>query len=120
MFVRLTLHPAAVPVPTVIVPRPFPTVRLHRGDVRLLLRVGELRDRDGGQNADDHHHDQQLNEREALAVHLFPLLVLDEATCFKPPPDVATHMPSERPFDNVLPSNDLAFQCHSTVSYRSW
>src|SRR6266540_1854791 len=47
---------------------------LHRvGDVRLLLRVCELRDRDGGQNADDHHHDQQLNERETLAVHFsFP------------------------------------------------
>src|SRR5881296_330071 len=29
MFVRLTLHPAAVPVPTVIVPRPLPTVAHH-------------------------------------------------------------------------------------------
>src|SRR2546427_6491085 len=29
-----------------------PKVRLHRGDVRLRLRVGELRDRDGGQDAD--------------------------------------------------------------------
>src|SRR2546425_12454051 len=48
----------------------FRSVRLHRGEVRLFLRVGKLGDRDGGQNADDHHHDQQLNEREALAVHL--------------------------------------------------
>src|SRR2546425_10323963 len=29
MLVRLTLHPAAVPVPTVIVPRPLPTVAHH-------------------------------------------------------------------------------------------
>src|SRR5438034_426859 len=47
-----------------------PKVRLHRGDVRLRLRVGELRDRDGGQDADDYHHNQQLNECETLAVHL--------------------------------------------------
>src|SRR5439155_9206539 len=47
-----------------------PKVRLHGGDVRLRLRVGELRDRDGGQDADDHHHNQQLNECETLAVHL--------------------------------------------------
>src|SRR4029077_750865 len=46
-----------------------PKVRLHRGDVRLRLGVGELRDRDGGQNADDHHHDQELNECKTLAVH---------------------------------------------------
>src|SRR5256885_6797684 len=45
-------------------------VRLHRGEVRLFLRVGELGDRDGGQNADDHHHDQQFDERKTLAVHL--------------------------------------------------
>src|SRR5712692_6833064 len=47
-----------------------PKVGLHRSDIRLLLGVRELRDRDGGKNADDHHHDQQLNERETLAVHL--------------------------------------------------
>src|SRR3989442_4373388 len=29
MLVRLPLHPAAVPVPTVIVPRPLPTVAHH-------------------------------------------------------------------------------------------
>src|SRR2546422_1032695 len=45
-------------------------VGLHRGEIRLLLRVGELRNRDRGQNADDHDYDQQLNERETLAVHL--------------------------------------------------
>src|ERR1051325_966381 len=45
-------------------------VGLHRGDVGLPLRIGELRDRDGGQDADDHHHDQQLNERKSLAVHV--------------------------------------------------
>src|SRR5204863_7722993 len=42
-------------------------VGLHRGEVSLPLRIGELRDRDGGQDADDHHHDQQLNERKTLA-----------------------------------------------------
>src|SRR2546423_10841915 len=45
-------------------------VGLHRSDVSLPLRVGELRDRDGGQDADDYHHDQQLNERKTLAVHV--------------------------------------------------
>src|SRR2546430_5341155 len=47
-------------------------IAIYRGDVRLLLGVRELRDRDGGKNADDHHHDQKLNERETLAVHLVP------------------------------------------------
>src|SRR3989442_9246460 len=45
-------------------------VGLHRSEIRLLLGVRELRDRDGGKNADDHHYDQKLNERETLAVHL--------------------------------------------------
>src|SRR2546422_7239146 len=49
-----------------------PKIGLQRSDVRLLLGVRELRDRDGGKNADDHHHDQKLNERETLAVHLGP------------------------------------------------
>src|SRR4029077_1932366 len=44
-------------------------VRLHRGDIRLRLRVRELRDRNRGENADDHDDDQQLDEGEALAVH---------------------------------------------------
>src|SRR2546423_8022985 len=47
-----------------------PQVGLHRGDVSLPLRVGGLRDRDSGQDADDHHHDQQLNERKTLSVHV--------------------------------------------------
>src|SRR5215208_5018192 len=42
-------------------------VRLHRGHVGLLLRVRELRDRDRRENADDHDHDQQLDQRETLA-----------------------------------------------------
>src|SRR2546422_9880635 len=49
-----------------------PKVGLHRSEIRLLLGVRELRDRDGGKNTDDHHHDQKLNERETLAVHLGP------------------------------------------------
>src|SRR3989441_385643 len=44
-------------------------IRLHRRDVSFALGVGELRDRDRGQNADNHDHDQQLNECETLAVH---------------------------------------------------
>src|ERR1035437_4550818 len=43
-------------------------VRLHRGDVRLLLRVGELRNRDRGENADDDDDDQQLDQGETLLV----------------------------------------------------
>ena len=43
-------------------------VRLHRGDVGLLLRVRELRNRDRGKNADDDHDDQKFDEGEAFAV----------------------------------------------------
>src|SRR4029079_19427207 len=39
-------------------------IRLHGGDVRLRLRVGELRDRDRGKNTDDHDDDQKLDEGE--------------------------------------------------------
>src|SRR5262249_43184335 len=44
----------------------------------FLLRVGELRNRDRGQNADDHDHDQKLDQSETLAVHLenLPCIVL--------------------------------------------
>src|SRR5258706_303548 len=47
-----------------------PQIRLHRCEIRLLLRVSELRNRDRGQNADDHHDDQKLDQCKALAVHL--------------------------------------------------
>src|SRR5215207_4119595 len=40
-------------------------IRLHRRDVRLRLGVGELRDRDRGQDADDHDNDQKLDQGEA-------------------------------------------------------
>ncbi len=53
MFVIDAVQPACVPVPVVIVPSVLPV--------------------DGGQNANDHHHDQQLDKRETLAVHLCPL-----------------------------------------------
>src|SRR5437870_1044146 len=43
-------------------------VRLHRGDVRLVLRICELRNRDRGKNADDDDHDQKLNEGKTLFV----------------------------------------------------
>src|SRR6266536_1908710 len=45
-------------------------IRLHRRQIRLLLRVRELRNRDRGQDADDHDHDQKLNECETLPIHL--------------------------------------------------
>src|SRR3989442_8319947 len=61
-------HPRSTlfPYTTLFRSHQVPKVRLHRGDVRLRLRVGELRDRDGGQDADDYHHNQQLNECETL------------------------------------------------------
>src|ERR1700686_4945568 len=37
-------------------------VRLHRGDIRLVLRVRKLRNRNRGKNADDDDNDQQLNK----------------------------------------------------------
>src|SRR6266568_1671342 len=43
-------------------------VRLHRCDVRLVLGVRELRNRDRGKNADDDDHDQKLNERKTLFI----------------------------------------------------
>src|SRR5207247_6451639 len=43
-------------------------VRLHRGEIRLLLGVRELRNRDRGKNADDDDHDQKLNEGKTLFV----------------------------------------------------
>src|SRR2546423_2708180 len=42
-------------------------VRLHRGDVRLVLGVGELRNRNRGKNADDDDYDQKLNECKTLS-----------------------------------------------------
>src|SRR5690606_224000 len=42
-------------------------VRHHGLLVRLLTRRTELRNRDGGQDADDHDHDEQLDQREALS-----------------------------------------------------
>ena len=43
-------------------------VRLHGGHEGLLTGLGELRDRDGGQDPDDDHDDQQLDEGETLVV----------------------------------------------------
>src|SRR5690606_22292732 len=41
---------------------------LDRRQLGLVLGRSELRDRDGGQDADDHDHDQQLDEGETLAI----------------------------------------------------
>src|ERR1700737_3259300 len=43
-------------------------VGLHRGDIRLVLRVRELRNRNRGKNADDDDHDQKLNQGKPLFV----------------------------------------------------
>src|ERR1700674_1320137 len=43
-------------------------VRLHRGDIRLVLRVRKLRNRNRGKNADDDDNDQKLNKCETLFV----------------------------------------------------
>ena len=45
-----------------------PEVRFHCRHVGPVLRVRELRDGDGGKDADDHDHDQQLNEGETVAL----------------------------------------------------
>ena len=41
---------------------------LHRGDVRLLFRIRELRNGDGRQDPDDHDHDQKFDQSEAATV----------------------------------------------------
>src|SRR5258706_13822549 len=43
-------------------------VGLHRGDIRLVFRICELRNRDRGKNADDDDYDQKLNEGKTLFV----------------------------------------------------
>ena len=52
-------------------------VSLHRCEISLLLRVGELRNRDRGKNADNHDNDQKLDQRETLFAlcHFRPLKV---------------------------------------------
>src|SRR5258705_6353507 len=52
---------------------------IYRREIRLFLRVRELRNRDRGQNADDHDHDQKLNQSETLAVHLDDLPCMVQA-----------------------------------------
>src|ERR1700682_2891163 len=46
-------------------------VRLHRCDIRLVLRVRKLRNRDRGKNADDDDNDQKLNKCKTLFVAHF-------------------------------------------------
>ena len=45
-----------------------PGVGLRLGDAGAGLDVGVQRDRDGGQDADDGHHDHQFDEGEAALV----------------------------------------------------
>src|SRR5438552_12741684 len=49
-------------------------VRLHRGDVRLVFCISELRNRDRGKNADDDDNDQKLNKGKTLFVAHWCLL----------------------------------------------
>src|SRR5438552_622307 len=54
-------------------------VRLHRGDVRLVFCISELRNRDRGKDADDHNHDKKLNKGKTLFVaHFVSLKRLDK------------------------------------------
>src|SRR5688500_16670388 len=51
-------------------------VRLHRLEVRLLTRLAELRNRDSSQDADDHDHDQKLDQCETFsALEHMPLTI---------------------------------------------
>src|SRR3954447_13378652 len=72
-------------------------VGLHRSHDRLLLRVGELRNRDRSQDADDHDHDQKLDQGKALAVaHYFlrlSALTIEHWGCVVTGRGKATHMP---------------------------
>src|SRR6267378_2738912 len=43
-------------------------VRLHRGDIRLVLRIRKLRNRDRGKNANDDDYDQKFNKCKTLFV----------------------------------------------------
>src|SRR5438445_11628502 len=43
-------------------------VRLHRGDIRLVLRICELRNRNRGKNTNDHDNDQKLDQCKALQI----------------------------------------------------
>src|SRR5687767_1549852 len=43
-------------------------IGLHRREVRLFLRVRELRNRDRGENADNYDDDQKFDQRESLLV----------------------------------------------------
>src|SRR2546427_2124893 len=49
-----------------------PKVGLHRSEIRLLLGVRELRDRDIGKDNDENQHAHKLRERDTLADHLGP------------------------------------------------
>src|SRR3954470_9094222 len=46
-------------------------VRLHRGDIRLVLCIRKLRNRNRGKNADDDDDDQKLDQRKTLFVAHF-------------------------------------------------
>src|ERR1700687_3035449 len=46
-------------------------IRLHRGDIRLVLRIRKLRNCDRGKNADDDDNDQKLDKCKTLfAAHM--------------------------------------------------
>src|SRR6185312_815198 len=43
-------------------------VRLHLSHVSLVLRIGKLRNRNRGKNADDHDDDKKLDKSETLFI----------------------------------------------------
>src|SRR5688572_14359124 len=61
------VRPGAVGRETLFVDGKIAKVGLHCGDIRLLPRIPEFRDGDGGKNADDDDDNQKLYECERLS-----------------------------------------------------
>src|SRR5690606_36091734 len=69
-------------------------VRLHGREVGPFTRLAELGDGDRGEDADDDHHDQQLDQREPLtSLDHDPVLSWVEATLPGRVPEEATPVP---------------------------
>src|SRR5207244_3181663 len=99
-------------------------VGLDRCELGLVLGRRELRDRDGGQDADDHDHDEQLDEGEAFAVrHCLPPVEWRPLSsrmrwCWDRSRgwEMATHMPARRSLEYLQSPQSL---CHRSASRGS-
>src|SRR5437660_8169578 len=58
-------------------------VRLHRGDIRLVLRICELRNRDRGKNTNDHDNDQERKNVKTLATSSHHKLLIRLTTAIR-------------------------------------